>query len=66
MGFRAFIRCYSTMLNEYKVQLALYSLAFGDIKIMLPLVTVGEVRGARALVEVQANDALRRGLQQGH
>ena len=53
MGFRAIRYCLNNA-EQYKVQLRalLRASAFGDIKIMLPLVTtVDEVREARALVE---------------
>lgn len=53
MGFRAIRYCLNNA-GQYKVQLRalLRASAFGDIKIMLPLVTtVDEVREAKALVE---------------
>ena len=53
MGFRAIRYCLNNA-EQYKVQLRalLRASAFGDIKIMLPLVTtVDEVREAKALVE---------------
>lgn len=53
MGFRAIRYCLNNP-DQYKVQLTalLRASAFGDIKIMLPLVTaLDEVRKARALVE---------------
>lgn len=53
MGFRAIRYCLNNA-EQYKVQLRalLRASAFGDIKIMLPLVTtVDEVRQAKALVE---------------
>lgn len=53
MGFRAIRYCLNN-LDQYKVQLTalLRASAFGDIKIMLPLVTaLDEVRKARSLVE---------------
>ena len=53
LGYRAIRYCLSNP-DEYKVQLRalLRASAFGDIKIMLPLVTdVDEVRAAKALVE---------------
>ena len=53
MGFRAIRYCLNNA-DQYKVQLRalLRASAFGDIKIMLPLVTtVDEVREAKALVE---------------
>lgn len=61
MGFRAIRYCLNNP-DQYKVQLRalLRASAFGDIKIMLPLVTsITEVREARALVE-QCKDELRR------
>ena len=53
MGFRAIRYCLNNP-DQYKVQLTalLRASAFGDIKIMLPLVTaLDEVRKARSLVE---------------
>ena len=53
MGFRAVRYCLNNP-EQYKVQLTalLRASAFGDIKIMLPLVTsLDEVRQARALIE---------------
>ncbi len=61
MGFRAIRYCLNNP-DQYKVQLRalLRASAFGDVKIMLPLVTsITEVREARALVE-QCKDELRR------
>ena len=54
MGFRAVRYCLNNP-EQYKVQLRalLRASAFGDIKIMLPLVTtLDEVRQAKALIEV--------------
>ena len=54
MGFRAVRYCLNNP-EQYKVQLTalLRASAFGDVKIMLPLVTtLDEVRQAKALVEV--------------
>ena len=64
MGFRAVRYCLNTP-EQYKVQLTalLRASAFGDIKIMLPLVTsIDEVRQARALVEECKADLDARGV----
>ena len=64
MGFRAIRYCLNNS-EQYKVQLTalLRASAFGDIKIMLPLVTaVDEVRQARALVEECKKDLDARGI----
>ncbi len=64
MGFRAVRYCLNNP-EQYKVQLTalLRASAFGDIKIMLPLVTsIDEVRQARALVEECKADLDARGV----
>lgn len=64
MGFRAVRYCLNNA-DQYKVQLTalLRASAFGDIKIMLPLVTcLDEVRQARALVAECMEDLDQRGI----
>ena len=64
MGFRAVRYCLNNP-DQYKVQLTalLRASAFGDIKIMLPLVTsLDEVRQAKALVEECKKDLDERGV----
>ena len=65
MGFRAVRYCLNHP-DQYKVQLRalLRASAFGDIKIMLPLVTtIDEVREAKALVEECKNELRAEGIQ---
>ena len=65
MGFRAVRYCLNNP-DQYKVQLRalLRASAFGDIKIMLPLVTtIDEVREAKALVEECKNELRAAGIQ---
>ncbi len=65
MGFRAVRYCLNHP-DPYKVQLRalLRASAFGDIKIMLPLVTtIDEVREAKALVEECKNELRAEGIQ---
>lgn len=64
MGFRAVRYCLNNS-DQYKVQLTalLRASAFGDIKIMLPLVTtIDEVRQAKALIEECKHDLDERGV----
>ncbi|MDD6359770.1 MAG: phosphoenolpyruvate--protein phosphotransferase [Parafannyhessea umbonata] len=64
MGFRAVRYCLNNP-EQYKVQLTalLRASAFGDVKIMLPLVTtLDEVRQAKALVEECKKDLDERGV----
>jgi phosphotransferase system enzyme I (PtsI) len=64
MGFRAIRYCLNNP-EQYKVQLTalLRASAFGDIKIMLPLVTsLDEVRQAKALIEECKADLDARGV----
>ena len=64
MGFRAVRYCLNNP-EQYKVQLTalLRASAFGDIKIMLPLVTnIDEVRQAKALIEECKADLDARGV----
>lgn len=64
MGFRAIRYCLNNP-DQYKVQLTalLRASAFGDIKIMLPLVTaLDEVRKARSLVEECKKELDERGI----
>ncbi|WP_058270248.1 phosphoenolpyruvate--protein phosphotransferase [Olsenella massiliensis] len=64
MGFRAVRYCLNNP-DQYKVQLTalLRASAFGDIKIMLPLVTsLEEVRKAKALIEECKLDLDQRGI----
>ena len=64
MGFRAVRYCLNNP-DQYKVQLTalLRASAFGDIKIMLPLVTtIDEVRQAKALIEECKHDLDERGV----
>ncbi|MCH4230630.1 MAG: phosphoenolpyruvate--protein phosphotransferase, partial [Atopobiaceae bacterium] len=65
MGFRAVRYCLNNP-EQYKVQLRalLRASAFGDVKIMLPLVTcLDEVREAKALVEECKGELRREGVQ---
>ena len=65
MGFRAIRYCLNNP-EQYKVQLTalLRASAFGDIKIMLPLVTsLDEVRQAKALIEECKADLDERGVE---
>lgn len=65
MGFRAVRYCLNNP-DQYKVQLTalLRASAFGDIKIMLPLVTtLDEVRQAKALIEECKADLDSRGVE---
>lgn len=64
MGFRAIRYCLNNP-DQYKVQLSalLRASAFGDIKIMLPLVTtLDEVRKAKVLIEECKRDLDERGI----
>ena len=64
MGFRAVRYCLNNP-EQYKVQLTalLRASAFGDVKIMLPLVTsLDEVRQAKALIEECKKDLDERGI----
>ena len=64
MGYRAVRYCLDNK-DQYKVQLTalLRASAFGDIKIMIPLVTaVEEIRQARALIEECKADLDKRGI----
>lgn len=65
MGYRAIRYCLANS-EQYKVQLRalLRASAFGDIKIMLPLVTeIDEVRSAKALVEECKRELTREGVE---
>lgn len=68
MGFRAVRYCLNNP-DQYKVQLRalLRASAFGDIKIMLPLVTcIDEVRQAKALIEVCKQELDKEGIDYNH
>lgn len=65
MGFRAIRYCLNNP-EQYKVQLRslLHASAFGDIRIMLPLVTtIEEVREAKRLVEECKEELRQKGVQ---
>lgn len=65
MGYRAIRYCLANS-EQYKVQLRalLRASAFGNIKIMLPLVTeIDEVRSAKALVEECKRELTREGVE---
>ncbi|QWT18193.1 phosphoenolpyruvate--protein phosphotransferase [Collinsella sp. zg1085] len=68
MGYRAVRYCLDNS-AEYKVQLRalLRASAYGDVKIMVPLVTcVEEIRAARALVEECKAELLAEGIKFNH